>query len=100
MTWRDAWKVARPLLWEGLRLYAPQVKIPADILKLVGKKLHKLLKGKKKLVNRIRKVDDLIEELSAKLDTLTNEREDLVLQYADVVELVDKINNYQKRSSR
>lgn len=100
MTWREAWQVARPLLWEGLRWYAPQIKIPADILKLVGKKAHKLLKGKKKITSRIGKIDAVIEEMTAKLDQLTQEREDLVLEFADVTELLDKINAYQKTRRR
>ena len=97
MTWRDAWRVARPLLWEGLRWYAPQVKIPADILTLIGKKLHKVVKGKKKITKRIFQIDNLIDDLSEKLDSLTMEREDLVLEYADVMELLDRMNDYQRK---
>jgi hypothetical protein len=82
-----------------MRWYAPQIKIPADILKVVGKQLHKLLKGKKKLVKRIGQIDSIMVEMSAQLDQLTGEREDLILKYADVIELVDRVNLYKKRGT-
>jgi uncharacterized protein YhaN len=96
MNWRDALRIAGPLLWEGVRLYAPQIKIPADLLKEASKYFGRTQKGVKKVRKRIGQIDDLITEMEHRLTELKAEREEWVLQWGDLTQLIDAIDRYKE----
>lgn len=100
MTIREAWRVAGPLLWEGVKMWAPQVRIPENLIKTATKYFGRTKKGVKKVRTRIHQIDKMIEEMEEQIKNLRAEREEWVLQWADLTELLDAINEYRRGGKR
>lgn len=96
MKFRDIWHMARPLLWEAIRWYAPQIKIPADIVKAAGKYIRQGVKASDKLKKRIFQLDKLIDKTQRVLDELRAEREDMILDQADLYEFMNMVAEYKR----
>ena len=97
MNLRQVWQIARPLVMEGLRIYAPQVKIPADIIKYATRHLGKAKKGTKKIKKRIFQLDHMISEAEDALALLKREKTTLTLKWGDLDGLVDQIKKYLEK---
>jgi len=97
MTLRDAWAVAGPLLKQGMKWYAPQIKIPADLAGQAMKYFGRAKKGSKKVRKEINKIDDMISTMENKLGDLKKEREEWVLHWADLVELMESVQRFKGR---
>ncbi len=98
MNLRQVWQIARPILMEGLRLYAPQIKIPADILGYATKHLGKAKKGTKKIKKRIFQLDNMISEAEDALALLKSEKQTLTLKWGDLDGLVEQIRQYVEKN--
>jgi hypothetical protein len=91
----DALALIKPLLWEGIKMYAPQIKIPADIIRMATGKMSKVKKATKQTRKRVNQIDDMITEMEDKLNLLKNEREEWVLQWGDLDQLVDYLQKFR-----
>lgn len=98
MTWKDAWSLIKPLALEGLRFYAPQIKIPADLIGQATKYFGRGKKGVKKVRKRIGQIDDMIDDMERKLSELRAEREEWVLHWGDLTALLEHISEFKNRT--
>jgi hypothetical protein len=94
MKWREIWQTVRPLLWEGVKWYAPQIRIPANLIEYAGKYLSRSGKVSKKIKKRIYQLDDMIEKMETTLENARKERENMILDQADLYEFMDQVKQH------
>lgn len=98
MNLRDALAIIKPLLWEGVKMYAPQIKIPADIIQMALGKVSKVKKATKQTRKRVNQIDNMIQEMENKLNMLKSERESWVLQWGDLDQLVQYLQAFRPKN--